>query len=107
MSLFGQHTRLVAAPGRADALAAKFVEAAAMQSDNPACRVMFAGISSTEGDVVHLVEVWSSEAEWEDARTSDEITAWAAEMPALVAAPPQSERFDPAGGKGLGEAPTG
>ena len=67
---------------------------------------MFAGVSSTDGDVVHVVEVWSSEAEWERARTSEEITAWAAGMPALVAAPPQSERFDPAGGKGLG-APTG
>jgi quinol monooxygenase YgiN len=98
---FGQHTRLVAAEGKADALVAKFLEAADIQRDNPACVLMIAGRSTTEENAVVLVEVWSSEAEWEQARTSDRITAWAREMPGLVAAPPESTRFDPVGGKGL------
>jgi quinol monooxygenase YgiN len=101
MALFGQHTRLQAVPGGADALVAKFLEAADLQRENRACQLMIAGRSTTEDDVVHLVEVWSSEDEWEQARTSDEIKAWAADMPGLVAAPPESVTFDPAGGKGL------
>ena len=100
MPLFGQITRLEAAPGRADELVAKFSEAARIQDRNPACRLMFAGRSATEEDVVHLVEVWSSEEDWEQARTSEEIKVWAAEMPCLVAAPPESARFAPSGGKG-------
>jgi quinol monooxygenase YgiN len=62
---------------------------------------MIAGRSTTEEDIVYLIEVWSSKDEWEQARTSDEIKAWAAGMPDLVATPPESVTFDPAGGKGL------
>ena len=101
MALFGQLTRLQAMPGRADALVAKFLEAASLQRENKACQLMVTGRSATEDDVVHLIEVWASEAEWERARTSDEIKAWAADMPGLVAAPPESVTFDPVGGKGL------
>jgi quinol monooxygenase YgiN len=101
MAPFGQHTRLQAAPGRADALVAKFLEAADLQRENRACQIMIAGKSTTEDDIVHLVEVWSSKDEWEQARTSDVIKVWAADMPGLVAAPPDSVMFDPAGGKGL------
>ena len=101
MARFGQHTRLVAAKGRADALVGKFIEAAEIQRDNPACDLMIAGKSTTEDNVVYLVEVWASEADWQRARTSEEIVAWAQGMRGLVAAPPESARFDPAGGKGL------
>jgi quinol monooxygenase YgiN len=101
MERFGQHTKLVATAGQRDALVAKFLESAEMQHDNPACAVMIVGTSTTEEDVVYLVEVWASEVEWEDARTSDRVAVWAQGMPDLVAAPPESVRFDPAGGKGL------
>jgi quinol monooxygenase YgiN len=101
MTRFGQETRLVAKKGRADALVAKFIEAAEIQRDNPACDLMIAGKSVTEDDVVYVIEVWASEADWERARSSDEITAWAKGMPALVAEWPKSATFDPAGGKGL------
>jgi quinol monooxygenase YgiN len=101
MARFGQETRLVAKKGRADALVAKFIEAAEIQHDNPACDLMIAGKSATEDDVVHVIEVWASEADWERARASDEIVAWAKGMPALVAAWPKSTKFDAAGGKGL------
>jgi quinol monooxygenase YgiN len=99
--MFGQHTRLQAVSGEADALVDKFLEAADLQRENRACQLMIAGRSTTEEDIVYLVEVWSSKDEWEQARTSDEIKAWAAGMPALVVAPPESVTFDPAGGKGL------
>jgi quinol monooxygenase YgiN len=92
---------LVAAEGRSDALVAKFLEAARIQHDNPACELMIAGKSTAEDDVVYLVEIWASEEDWELARTSDVIASWAQGMRDLVAAPPVSVRFDPAGGKGL------
>jgi quinol monooxygenase YgiN len=98
---FGQQTRLVAKKGRADALVEKFIEAAEIQRDNPACDLMIAGKSTTEDDVVYVIEVWASEADWQRARASDEIAAWAQGMPGLVAVWPKSARFDAAGGKGL------
>ena len=101
MARFGQQTRLVAKKGCADALVGKFIEAAEIQRDNPACDLMIAGKSTTEDDVVYVIEVWASEADWERARTSDKIAAWAKGMPELVATRPESVRFDAAGGKGL------
>jgi quinol monooxygenase YgiN len=62
---------------------------------------MIAGKSATEEDVVHVIEVWASEADWERARASDEIAAWAKGPPGLVAVWPKSAKFDAAGGKGL------
>jgi hypothetical protein len=38
---FAQQTKLVATKGDRDALVAKFLEAAAIQRDNPDCEVMF------------------------------------------------------------------
>jgi quinol monooxygenase YgiN len=101
MARFGQLTRLVAKKGRADALVAKFIEAAEIQRDNPACDLMIAGKSTTEDDVVYVIEVWAGVADWKRARTSDEIAAWAQAMPGLVAVWPKSITFDAAGGKGL------
>jgi quinol monooxygenase YgiN len=62
---------------------------------------MIVGTSTTEDDVVYLMEIWTGEADWERARTSVEVTVWAQGMPGLVASPPESTWFDPAGGKGL------
>jgi quinol monooxygenase YgiN len=101
MGQFGQQTRLVATPGQRDALVAKFLQSAEIQRENQACKLMIVGTSATENDVVYLMEIWASEAEWERARTSDEVTVWAEGMSGLVAFPPESIWFDPAGGKGL------
>jgi quinol monooxygenase YgiN len=101
MRRFGQHTKLVATAGQSDALVAKFLESAEIQRDNPACGLMIAGKSTTEENVVYLVEVWASEADWERARTSHKIATWAQGMRDPVTAPPETVRFDPAGGKGL------
>ncbi len=101
MGRFAQHTKLVASSGRADRLAAKFLESAEMQRGNPACELMLVSRSPDDGQVVFLTEVWSSEAEWDRARRSPAIAAWAEEMPSLVAEAPQSVRLDPLGGIGL------
>jgi hypothetical protein len=65
---------------------------------------MIAGRSASEEDVVYLVEVSSSEAEREQARRSDAVTAWAQGMPQLVAGRPVNvtiacSREGPAGGR--------
>lgn len=101
MSPFAQTSRLSATAGNVDVLLAKFEDAAEIQRDNAACEVMVAAKSRIEPDVVYLFEVWSSEAEWEAARTSPAIARWARDMPPLVAAPPESVRLDSAIGKGL------
>jgi quinol monooxygenase YgiN len=101
VSRFAQQTRLVATGGNADTLVRKFLESAAIQRDNPACELMLAGRSASEEDVVYVIEVWSSEAGWEQARRSDAIAAWADGMPQLVAERPVSVTLDSLDGKGL------
>jgi quinol monooxygenase YgiN len=101
MGRFAQHTTLVATRGNAAQLASKFLESVEMQRENPACELMIVCRSPVDDDVVSLTEVWSSEAEWEEARNSPVVAEWAKDMPALVAEAPQSVRLDPVGGKGL------
>jgi quinol monooxygenase YgiN len=98
---FALHTKLLATPGNADRLAGKFMESVEMQRENPACELMIVSRSPVDDDVVDLTEVWSSESEWEKARSSPVIVGWAKDMPSLVAEAAQSVRLDPVGGKGL------
>jgi quinol monooxygenase YgiN len=92
---------LRARAGKRDELVAKFLEAADMQRDNPACQLMLVSSSPEEDDVVFLTEVWTSAEEHERARQSSEVQAWAAQMPSLVAGPPESTPLVIEGGKGL------
>jgi quinol monooxygenase YgiN len=98
---FAQHTRLRARPGKRDALAAKFLEVADLQAENPACELSLVSLSPDDHDVVFLTEVWTSAEEHERARTSPEVQAWAEGMPALVAGPPETTPLALMGGKGL------
>jgi len=98
---FGQHTRLVATTGQVEALVAKFLEAVEIQRDNPACELTLVSRSSDDPDVVYITEVWSSEDDWDEARRSEPIAAWAKGMAGMVAGPPESHQFEPVGGKGL------
>ena len=101
MERFGQHTKLVATRGNAERLASKFIESVEIQRDNAACELMIVSRSPEDDDVVYLTEVWSSESEWEAARSSPAVAEWAMDMPLLVAEPPQAVRLDPVGGKGV------
>ena len=101
MSGFAQHSRLRAREGKREELVAKFIEVADIQRDNSACRLMLVSISPEEDDVVFLTEVWTSAEEHEQARQSDEVQAWAADMPSLVAGPPETTALVIEGGKGL------
>jgi quinol monooxygenase YgiN len=98
---FAQHTKLVATGGNADRLARQFLESVEIQRENPACELMIVSRSPVDDDVVFLTEVWSSESEWDEARSGPAIADWAKDMPSLVAEAPQSVRLDPLGGKGL------
>jgi quinol monooxygenase YgiN len=98
---FAQHTKLVATRGNAERLASKFIESVEIQRENSACELMIVCRSPADDDVIYLTEVWSSESEWEEARSSPLVAQWAKDMPSLVAEAPQSVRLDPIGGKGL------
>jgi quinol monooxygenase YgiN len=98
---FAQHTKLVATRGNADRLASKFIESVEIQRENPACELMIVCKSPADDDVVYLTEVWSSESEWEKARSSPLVAEWTKDMSSLVAEAPRSVRLDPVGGKGL------
>lgn len=100
-SRFAQHTQLVAAPGKRDDLVAKFLESAEIQRENTDCEIIVVSTAPDSADVVYLTEIWSTKDSWEHARRSAPIQAWAASMPALVDAPPETTPLDVAGGKGL------
>jgi quinol monooxygenase YgiN len=89
LARFAQHSRLRAQAGKRDELVAKFLEVTDMQRDNPACELMLVSSSPEEDDVVFLTEIWTSAEDHERARQSPEVQAWAAEMPSLVAGPPE------------------
>ena len=101
MSRFAQQTRLTSTKGNADKLVAKFLAAADLQRDNEACELMLVGKSEADEDVVYVTEVWSSESAWKQARRSKAVTAWARDIPALVAEWPPSTRLTQIGGKGI------
>ena len=73
-----------------------------MQRDNPACELLLISSSPDEDDVVFLTEVWTSAEEHERTRQSPEVQAWAADMPSLVAGPPEITPLAVEGGSGLG-----
>lgn len=98
---FAQHTRLRARTGKRDELITKFLEVPVMQADNPACELTIVSSSPEEDDVVLLTEVWTSAEEYERARESSQVQAWAVEMPSLVAGPPEITPLVIEGGKGL------
>src|SRR4051812_46208127 len=93
--MFGQHTRIRAKRGKGEELLAKFVEAAEMQHENPACQLTLVSAAPDEPDVVFLTEVWATEDEHERARHSPEVQAWARDMPELVDGPPETTPLDP------------
>jgi quinol monooxygenase YgiN len=101
IAYFAQHTRLRARAGKRDALIDKFLEVADMQRDNPACHLSLVSSPPSEDDIVFLTEVWTSAEEHERVRHSEEVQAWAADMPSLVAGPPETTPLVLAGGKGL------
>ena len=95
MPRFAQHSRILARAGKRDELVAKFVEAAEMQHDNPACELTLVSTSPEDDVSVFLTEVWTSDEDHERARQSPEVQAWAADMPSLVDGPPEITRLDP------------
>jgi quinol monooxygenase YgiN len=66
---------------------------------------MLASSSPDEEDVPFLTEVWTSADDHERARQSPEVQAWAADMPSLVAGPPEVAALTIEGGKGLRTGP--
>jgi len=101
MPRFAQHSRLRARPGKRPELLAKFLEIPRMQADNPACELTIVSSSPDDDDVVYLTEVWTSAEDHERARQSPEVQRWAADMPSLVAGPPDTAPLVIEGGKGV------
>jgi quinol monooxygenase YgiN len=101
MKRFGQHSKVTARPGKRDELVAKFLEVGEIQRSNPECELIFVSTTENDANAVYLTEVWSSEENHEQALDSEEVRAWAGAMPELVDGEPQSQRFEPVGGKGL------
>jgi hypothetical protein len=92
---------LRARAGKRDELVAKFFEVADIQRDNLARKLMLVSSSPEEDDVVFLTEVWTAPRSTSVRVRVQKAWAWAAQMPSLVAGPPESTPLVIEGGKGL------
>lgn len=81
----------------------KFLQAAEIQRENPAN--IFTIVSSAPNDdtTVYLTEAWTSEAAHTAATESAEVLVWAADMPDLVAGPPEIAVLTLEGGAASGQ----
>jgi quinol monooxygenase YgiN len=99
MRAYAQHTVITAVAGRRDELVEKFLQAAELQGDNPACLATTVGIDPMDVRLVYLTEFWTSEAEHTAATQSPAVQEWADGMAELVDGPPDSTRFVAVGGR--------
>lgn len=101
MSSYMLHSKVQARPGLRDATVAKFLEAAAIQRDNPDCLLTLVSTAPSEPDTVYLTEVWTDKQSHQRATKSDAIKPWAMEMQLHVERLVESTELDTVGGKGL------
>jgi quinol monooxygenase YgiN len=101
MRKYGLHNRLVAHPGRRDALVQIMIEAAALVKDAPGCELYFVGISPREPDVLWVTEVWTREQDHQASLKLPRVRALIERGRPLVAVPPDQTVTDVVGGKGV------
>lgn len=103
MSKYGLFGKIIAQPGRRDALAAVLLDAAALLRAAPGCEVYIVSVSESEPDAVWVSEVWSSREEHAASLAREDVRALIGRGRPLIAG--MGERFEvvPLGGKGLAE----
>lgn len=104
MASVGRYVKLVAKPGRGEALAELMLQVAGSLEDTPGCELYVINRSPTEHDVVWVTELWRSQAAIDDALAGDGAAEQIARTRELLAG---AERIDllPLGGVGPSDPP--
>ncbi len=104
MASVGRYVKLVAKPGRGDALAELMLEVATGLADTRGCELYVINRSTSEHDVIWVTELWSSQAAIDAALSDDGTREQLARTRELLAG---AERIDlvPLGGAGLSNTP--
>jgi quinol monooxygenase YgiN len=101
VSRYGLFGKLIAQPGRRDALAALLLEAAALLKGAPGCEQYIVSVSEIEPEAVWVSEVWATREAQDASLAREDVRALIGRGRELIAG--MGERFEvvPLGGVGL------
>ena len=102
MTRFGLHGKLIAHPGRRDALAQILLDAAKTVSRLPGCELYVVSTDDKDPHAVYVTEVWKAEADHKASLQMPEVRALIEKGRPMVAGFGESTRLTPLGGHGLG-----
>lgn len=97
----GRYVRMVAQPGRGDALADTLLRVADGLRDAPGCELYLVNAAADEPDTVWITEVWSDEAASDAALSGELGEVGIGDVLPLLAGPPELVDLTPLGGAGL------
>jgi quinol monooxygenase YgiN len=99
--LFSMYGKLVAQPGKRDALVEKMLRAAELMKSVSGCLLYVVNTSVEEPDAVWITEIWQDEASHGASLSMPGVRDLIMETMPLVAGSPEGTRIKPVGGKGL------
>ena len=93
--------KVLAQPGRRDALVDVLLEAAALLGDTPECELYIVNTASDEPEAIWVTELWASEEAHARSLERDDVRALIQRGRLLMAGMGEQVRLTPVGGKGL------
>ena len=99
--LFGMFGKMMAMPGKRDALVAQMLRAAELMRQVPGCLLYVVSTSTTDPDDIWITELWRDESAHGASLSMPGVRDLIKETMPLLAGAPEGTRFTPVGGKGL------
>ena len=93
--------KVLAQPGRRDALLEVVFEAAEALGDVPECELYIVNIAPDEPDAIWVTELWASEEAHGRSLVRDDVRALIQRGRPLIAGMGEQVRLTPVGGKGM------
>jgi quinol monooxygenase YgiN len=93
--------KLTALPGKRDQVVEILLESGRLFNHNPACFLYLVSESTTDPNVVWVIDLWSSREEHELALKAPELRPFVEKAIPLLQGMPEQTEIRPVGGKGL------
>jgi len=93
--------KVLAQPGRRNALLEVLLEAAKMLGDMPECELYIVNTAPDEPDAIWVTELWASEEAHDRSLKRDDVRALIQRGRPLIAGMGDQVRLTPVGGKGM------
>jgi len=101
MSKFGMYGKVMAQPGKRDALVEVLLEAAEMLGDMPECELYIVNVVPDEPDAIWVTELWASEQAHARSLQREDVRALIQRGMPLIAGMAEQMTLTPVGGKGV------